>query len=157
MADSSRRQFLESAAAALGVAASQGAAAAPAPAAQAPAAQATTQTLALVNGRIHTMDARNTIASAVAIRNGRFVSIGDTVARGADVRVIDLRGRTVVPGMIEPHVHLVSLANRPGYHTILENTTSIRQIQETLAARRKSVPAGQWITSMGGWHPNQWT
>jgi hypothetical protein len=50
----------------------------------------------------------------------------------------------------------VSLANRPGYHTILENTTSIRDIQEALAARRKSVPEGQWITSMGGWHPNQW-
>ena len=69
---------------------------------------------------------------------------------------IDLRGRTVVPGLIEPHVHIVSLANRPGYHTPLENTTSIREIQETLAARRKSVPEGQWITSMGGWHTNQW-
>ena len=43
-----------------------------------------------------------------------------------------------------------SLANRPGYHTILENTTSIREIQEALAARRKNVPEGQWITSMGG-------
>ena len=72
------------------------------------------------------------------------------------LKVIDLRGRTVVPGLIEGHVHIVSLANRPGYHTILENTTSIREIQEALAARRKSVPEGQWITSMGGWHPNQW-
>ena len=53
-------------------------------------------------------------------------------------------------------MHIVSLANRPGYHTILENTTSIREIQEALAARRKDVPQGQWITSMGGWHPNQW-
>ena len=70
--------------------------------------------------------------------------------------MIDLGGRTVVPGLIESHIHSVSLANRPGYHTILENTTSIREIQEALAARRKSVPEGQWITSMGGWHPNQW-
>ena len=61
-----------------------------------------------------------------------------------------------MPGIIEGHIHIVSLANRPGYHTILENTTSIREIQEALAARRKSVPEGQWITSMGGWHPNQW-
>src|SRR5688572_17281941 len=157
MADTSRRQFLESAAATLGIAATERQAALIGQAGQAAGARATTETLALVNGRIHTMDMRNTIASAVAIRNGRFVSVGDTVARGAGVRVIDLRGRTVVPGLIEPHVHLVSLANRPGYHTILENTTSIRQIQETLAARRKSVPEGQWITSMGGWHPNQWT
>ena len=61
-----------------------------------------------------------------------------------------------MPGLIEGHIHSVSLANRPGYHTILENTTSIREIQEALAVRRREVPEGQWITSMGGWHPNQW-
>src|SRR5258708_6226960 len=115
------------------------------------------QTLAFVNGRLHTMDAGNTIANTVSIRNGRFVSVGGrTPAAGTNTRVIDLRGRTVVPGIVEPHIHSVSLANRPGYHTILENTSSIREVQETLAARRKSVPEGQWITSMGGWHPNQW-
>src|SRR5688572_6983627 len=103
------------------------------------------------------MDARNTVASAVVVRDGRFAVVGDAAARAAGVRVIDLRGRTVVPGLIEPHVHIVSLANRPGYHTILENTTSVREIQEALAARRKQVPDGQWITSMGGWHPNQWS
>jgi len=128
------------------------------------AGQAPTRTVAtpdadliLTNGRIHTMDARNTVARTVSIRDGRFATVGDTApARRAGDRVIDLRGRTVVPGLIEPHVHIVSLANRPGYHTILENTRSIREVQEALAARRKEVPAGQWITSMGGWHPNQW-
>jgi predicted amidohydrolase YtcJ len=155
MAETTRREFLESTAAALGVAATAGAresaAQAQGTAAAAPPA------LALVNGRIHTMDAKNSVASAVLIRNGRFAAVGANVARTPDVRVIDLRGRTVVPGLIEPHVHIVSLANRPGYHTILENTTSIREIQEALAARRKEVPEGQWITSMGGWHPNQWS
>jgi predicted amidohydrolase YtcJ len=110
-----------------------------------------------VNGRIHTLDARNSVVSAVAIRNGRIANVGNNAPpRTANTRVIDLRGRTVVPGLIEGHVHIVSLANRPGYHTILENTASIRDIQEALAARRKSVPEGQWITSMGGWHTNQW-
>jgi len=118
---------------------------------------APTPELNLVNGKIYTMDSRNTIARAVSIRNGRFVTVGNTApGRGPNTRVIDLKGRTVVPGIIEGHIHSVSLANRPGYHTILENTTSIREIQETLAARRKDVPEGQWITSMGGWHPNQW-
>jgi len=113
--------------------------------------------LILLNGRIHTMDDRNTVASAVAIRNGRFVSVGNTAPRrGPGTRVIDLKGRTVIPGLIEAHIHSVSLANRPGYHTILENTASIREVQEALAARRKDVPEGQWITSMGGWHQNQW-
>jgi predicted amidohydrolase YtcJ len=122
-----------------------------------PAAPAAAPDLNLVNGRIHTLDARNSVVSAVAIRNGRIASAGNSAPpRTATTRVIDLRGRTVVPGLIEGHVHIVSLANRPGYHTILENTASIREIQEALAARRKSVPEGQWITSMGGWHPNQW-
>jgi predicted amidohydrolase YtcJ len=114
------------------------------------------ETLALINGRIHTLDAANTIASSVTLRSGRFVAVDAAPAAGPGVRVINLGGRTVVPGLVEPHIHIVSLANRPGYHTILENTTSIREIQEALAARRKEVPAGAWITSMGGWHPNQW-
>ena len=103
------------------------------------------------------MDARNTIASTVTIGSGRVAAVGNTAPPPtAGAQVIDLRGRTVVPGLIEGHIHSVSLGNRPGYHTILENTTSIREIQEALAARRKNVPDGQWITSMGGWHPNQW-
>ena len=94
--------------------------------------------VALVNGRIHTLDARNTVANSVTIRNGRIAAVGGNPPSG--VRRVDLRGRTVVPGLIEGHVHIVSLANRPGYHTILENTASIREIQEALAARdRKSV------------------
>ena len=160
MADASRREFLETAAAAAAglAAASALPADANAQAAQpADASAATGLTLVFVNGRIHTLDAKNTVATTVVIRNGRFVSVGGAApSAGPNVRVIDLRGRTVVPGLVEPHIHSVSLANRPGYHTILENTASIREIQETLAARRKNVPAGQWITSMGGWHPNQW-
>jgi predicted amidohydrolase YtcJ len=114
-------------------------------------------TLALVNGKIHTLDARETVASTVSIRNGRFVSVGGKPPKaGPSVRVVDLHGRTAVPGLVEPHIHIVSLGNRPGYHTVLENTVSIREVQEALAARRKDVPAGAWITSMGGWHPNQW-
>ena len=103
------------------------------------------------------MDARNTVAGVVSIKNGRFVTVGDArPAAEPNTRVIDLKGRTVVPGIIEGHIHSVSLANRPGYHTILENTASMREIQEALAARKPAVPQGQWITSMGGWHPNQW-
>ena len=156
MSDISRRGFFgTAAAAAVGAATVQ---VTPEVAAQTPTAPpAVDETLALVNGRIHTMDGRSTVARVVTIRNGRFISVGDTAPRNVpNMRTIDLGGRTVVPGLIEAHVHIVSLANRPGYHTILENTTSVREIQETLAARRRDVPDGQWITSMGGWIPNQW-
>ncbi len=154
----SRRRFIATAAGA-GAALAAGPAVRLAEAQQAPATPAAgpaSNDLVLVNGRIHTMDARSTVVRSVTIRGGRIVAAGNAPPSGAAGRRIDLRGRTVVPGLIEPHVHIVSLANRPGYHTPLENTTSIREIQETLAARRKSVPDGQWITSMGGWHTNQW-
>ena len=154
----SRRQFIgTSTAAAIGIAAGPPAVDVSAQGAQTAVPNPPVdQPIALTNGRIHTMDAKNTVARAALIRNGRFVAVGNSVATAAGTRVIDLQGRTVVPGLIEAHVHIVSLANRPGYHTILENTTSIREVQEALAARRKDVPEGQWITSMGGWHPNQW-
>jgi predicted amidohydrolase YtcJ len=112
--------------------------------------------LVLVNGRIHTMDDENRVVSSVAMRNGRFVGVGHRAHAGPGTKVVNLHGRTVVPGLVEGHVHIVSLANRPGYHVPLESTRTIREVQEALARRRKEVPEGQWITSMGGWHPFQW-
>ena len=157
MSKASRRTFIGSAAAAAAaIGASPGEVAVSAQAARGGGA-APPPDLRLVNGRIHTMDAGNAVVSSVAITHGRITAAADRIPAAAPhTRTIDLRGRTVVPGLVEPHIHSVSLANRPGYHTILENTASIKEVQEALAARRKSVPEGQWITSMGGWHPNQW-
>jgi hypothetical protein len=154
----SRRKFIGAAAGAAVVSVTEiPGVAAPAQAPAQGAALPPDTTIALINGRIHTLDGKNSIVNTVTIRNGRFISVGNAAAAKApNTRVIDLRGRTAVPGLIEGHIHSVSLANRPGYHTILENTTSIKDIQQALAARRKTVPQDQWITSMGGWHPNQW-
>jgi predicted amidohydrolase YtcJ len=120
---------------------------------QAAAGPATeTDELVFVNGQIHTMDRNNTVAKTVSIRNGRFTAVGNAPTRGA--RVIDLKGRTVVPGIIDNHNHVVLMGNRPGYHTPLENALSIRDVQETIAARAKAVPRGAWITTIGGFHRN---
>jgi len=162
----SRRSLLKSGgaagvAAALGAAgASSGAGAAPAGAGRptivpgaAPGDDA--PDLLFVNGRIHTMDAADSIVSSVSITGGRFSGVGRGArAAGPGTKVINLRGRTVVPGIVESHIHIVSLANRPGYHTITENARSIAQVQAALAARRPDVPAGQFITSLGGFHTN---
>jgi predicted amidohydrolase YtcJ len=114
--------------------------------------------LALVNGRIHTMDDDGSVVSAVLIRDGRFLRVGPGVPNGGkDLQVINLQGRTVVPGLIESHTHFVSLANRPGYHVAeLELAGNIAEVQELLAARRPDVPSGEFVTAMGGWHPRQW-
>jgi hypothetical protein len=112
----------------------------------------------LLNGRIHTMDAENSIVSSVAIKDGRFIATasgrGQPMLPGRDTRVIDLRGRTVVPGIIDNHNHLVLMGNRPGYHTPLENAHSIADVQQIYAARAKAIPNGAWITTIGGFHSN---
>jgi predicted amidohydrolase YtcJ len=101
------------------------------------------------------MDDQNSVVDSVAIRNGRFVSIGhDSGSRGG--KRIDLRGRTVVPGLIESHTHFVSLANRPGYHVAQwELANSVSEVLATLAARRArgDVPPGAFITAMGAGTP----
>ncbi|MBI4520309.1 MAG: amidohydrolase family protein, partial [Gemmatimonadetes bacterium] len=112
--------------------------------------------LRLTNGRIVTMDGRNSTVSEVTIQDGRFVAVGGALARLSPcTREIDLGGRTVVPGLIDNHNHIVLLGIRPGYHTPLESATSMAEVQAAIAARAKTAPAGAFITSMGGWNPVQ--
>ncbi|HET7366143.1 MAG TPA: amidohydrolase family protein, partial [Burkholderiales bacterium] len=112
------------------------------------------EALVFVNGRIHTMDDRNSVVNTVAMKNGRFVSVGNAEHDMGEARVINLHGRTVVPGLIESHTHFVSLANRPGYHVVeWENANNIADVLALLAARRKDVPPGQFITAMGSGTP----
>jgi len=108
--------------------------------------------LTLVNGRIHTMDDSNSVVSSVTIRNGRFVGGGSNSSSKDEV--VDLRGHTVVPGLIESHTHFVSLANRPGYHVAQwELASNLAEVLAMLAARRRDVPPGQFITAMGAGTP----
>lgn len=109
--------------------------------------------LTLVNGKIHTMDERNSIVSSVAIRDGKFAAVGNSVPGSA--HTIDLKGRTAIPGLIDNHNHFVLLSQRPGHDTRLESAGSIADVQAAFAARGKAVPPGGWITAMGGWVPDQ--
>jgi predicted amidohydrolase YtcJ len=111
----------------------------------------------LQNGRIHTMDEHGTVASTVSIKDGRFMQVerGRThIHAGRKTRVIDLRGRTVVPGIIDNHNHLVLMGNRPGHHTPLENAHSLDEALATIGARAKGLAPGAWITTIGGFHTN---
>jgi predicted amidohydrolase YtcJ len=106
--------------------------------------------LVLVNGKIHTMDADNRVVDSVAIENGRFVEVGPGVQAGSTgVTVVNLKGRTVLPGLIDGHTHLVLVGNRPGHHVLLEDVFTIDGVIERYAARAEDVPAGEWITTIG--------
>ena len=60
----------------------------------------------------------------------------------------------MVPGIIDNHNHLVLMGNRPGYHTPLENAHSLAEALAIYTARAREVPAGSWITTIGGFHSN---
>ncbi len=159
----SRRSFLATTAGAGLAAATDSIAAGDAVAAQvpqaAPPAGVPAPDIILVNGRIHTMDARNTIVSTVTVRDGRFAAVGNTAPRNppAGLQLIDLRGRTVVPGLIDTHLHGLDTADRVGYHALdVESAGTIRGVQEVLAGHRKTVPEGQWITAIGAANTNLW-
>jgi len=116
--------------------------------------------LVLHNGRIHTMDDRNRVVSVVAISDGRIVYTGNNVGIARHSlegrpRLIDLRGRTAIPGIIDCHNHIVLMGNRPGHHTPLENAYSIADVQATYRARARGISDGGFITTIGGFHPNQ--
>jgi len=110
--------------------------------------------LILENGKIHTMDGKNRVVSEVAIKNGRFLSVGEAHP-GPRTQKINLRGRTVVPGIIDNHNHVVLMGNRPGYHTPLENALSVQDALQIYKTRVATLPnRDAWITTIGGFHFN---
>jgi predicted amidohydrolase YtcJ len=118
--------------------------------AQPAAAAAGATDLVLVNGKIHTMDPTNRVVSQVLIQNGRFTAVGNNVAvpRG-NIRRVDLKGKTAIPGIIDAHNHIVLVGNRPGWHTPLEHVFTIPDAIAALKARSAEVPRGAVITTVG--------
>jgi predicted amidohydrolase YtcJ len=111
----------------------------------------------LTNGRIHTMDAQRSVVSRVLVAKGKFAAVGDAATdAGGCTDTIDLGGRTVIPGMIENHFHVLLVASRPGHETReIESAASIADVQAILRERARGVPAGAFITAIGGLHPRQ--
>jgi predicted amidohydrolase YtcJ len=107
-----------------------------------------------VNGKF--VDGRGNVASAITIKNGRILNVGQATPLGPVARTIDLGGRTVVPGFFDAHVHYTRAAVNPGHEARrIERAFSIAELQETIARRAASVPAGEFITCIGGWNHTQ--
>ena len=127
-------------------------AAAPLAAQQAPA------DLILTNGRIYTVDDSRPVATALAVRGGRVAFVGDTrgalTLRGAQTRVMDLGGRTVIPGMVDAHGHVSGLGEALA-NADLVGSTSVDEVVARVVAKAKGRPAGQWISGRG-WDQNRW-
>ncbi len=115
--------------------------------------------LVLINGVIHTMDAADTVAEAVAVRDGRIVRVGRTAdlkpMAGPETRLVDLGGAVVFPGFIDSHTHFLSggfaLANIQ-----LRDVRSREEFAARIAAKARELDKGEWILN-GDWDHEQFT
>ncbi len=123
--------------------------------AQAPVAPAD---VIITNGRIYTVDDARPVVSALAVRGGRVAFAGDVrgamVLRGPQTRVVDLGGKTVIPGMVDSHGHVANLGEALA-NVDLVGSTSEDEVIARVVAKARGVPAGQWITGRG-WDQNRW-
>lgn len=108
-----------------------------------------------VGGRVVTMDADRSIAEAVAVRDGRIVAVGTEAqvlaASDPDAERVELRGRTMIPGLIDTHCHLVSSVRS---HTLYVDghvppNRSIGEILARIAAKVQGLAHGQWVIVHG--------
>jgi len=107
--------------------------------------------LVLKNGKVITVDKAFTITEAIAISGDRILSVGPNASMAANIargtRVIDLKGKAVIPGLIDGHAHM----DREGLKTIYPSLGSVRSIgdiQDRIADLVRRVRPGEWIVTM---------
>ncbi|MFI5252311.1 MAG: amidohydrolase [Bacteroidota bacterium] len=111
----------------------------------------------LINGRFYLLDTEDHVAEAVAIHGNRIIEVGTTASmlqEYKNVKVVDLQGKTVFPGFIDGHGHVLG---EGGYLQNLDlvGTTSAQQIADLVAGKVHAVHTEQWIYGRG-WDQNRW-
>ena len=125
------------------------------------AAEAEPAALILRGGRIATLDPGRRFVEAIAVRDGRVLATGTDrevmQRRGANTQVIDLHGRTAIPGLIDSHLHVI----RGGLHYNLElrwdGVSTLAEALERLRIQAQNTPPPQWVRVVGGWSEFQFT
>ena len=116
-----------------------------------PAAQ--TSDIVFVNGPVITVNARDDIAEALAVRGNRILRVGSRAyveqTVGRDTRVIDLAAKAVIPGMTENHIHMTNSPQRNWVDCSFPACRSIPEIAELIAARVRETPDGEWVLARG--------
>jgi predicted amidohydrolase YtcJ len=109
----------------------------------------------LINGRIATVDHLRPLAEAVAIHNGRFISVGsnDEIMRlrASNTETIDLGGRTVIPGLNDSHMHPIRGGLNYNMELRWDGVPSLADALRLLKEQAARTPPPQWVRVVGGW------
>ncbi len=107
----------------------------------------------LAHGTVLTVDAHDSVAQAIAIRDGKVLKVGTDAAilalAGAHTRLIDLHGRTATPGLIDSHAHVADGGVGEVYSVPLSDATSVGEIVARVRARAAQLKPGEWIRGEG--------
>ena len=111
--------------------------------------------LVLINGKVLTLDDRSTITEAVAVADGKILATGTSASvkalAGARTRVLDVAGKTVIPGLIDTHTHFKA-AGLGDYVVIMGRAKTVAEALEAIRAFAAKKKPGEWIVG-GAWHP----
>jgi hypothetical protein len=112
-------------------------------------------TLVLLNGKILTLDPKFSTAEAVAIRDGRIIAAGPSAdvkkLAGGQARLIDLQGRTVIPGLIDSHMHAIRAALSFSTEVNWIGARSLSEALDRIHQASHHMPPGAWLIVAGGW------
>ena len=117
--------------------------------------------MALVGGKIVTVDQKASLAEAIAIRDGRISAIGSSaeirMLAGPRTTTVNLDGRTVIPGLIDSHLHAIRDGRTFLVRLDWSKVSTLKQALDTIRAARRETSPGSWIVAIGGWDPYQLT
>jgi predicted amidohydrolase YtcJ len=109
--------------------------------------------LILIHGRVLTVDSRDSVVQALAIRDGMIIAAGtdDEILRLADraTRRIDLHGRTATPGLIDSHAHIADAGVEQLYHVHLSDASSVAEVAQRVQAGIAALKPGEWLQGDG--------
>lgn len=115
--------------------------------------------LVVINANVVTMDGANPRASAFAVRDGKFIAVGDEAAmaghRGDTTRMIDARGRTLIPGLNDSHAHVIREGRLYNLELRWDGVDSLERGLVMIREQAARTPKGQWVSVVGGWSPYQ--